>query len=253
VNIQADDIIDRDYIAQTERLIRPHVGRTSIVEVDAADFGLAATRLSFELELLQHAGSFKTRGAFANLLTREIPRAGAVAASGGNHGAAVAYASMRLGISAKIFVPRSHHLRRFRESATIGPNWSSQVTAMPMLSRQVKPGQSNQERSRSTPSTSAKHFWAREPSGWRRRSRDPISTRFSSLPAAAGLSAVLLQWYGGKVRVVGVEPKAAQRYRWRSRKEDQSMHRLVASQRLLSHPAASARSCTPSPSGMWTA
>jgi threonine dehydratase len=198
VNIQADDIIDRDYIAQTERLIRPHVGRTSIVEVDAADFGLAATRLSFKLELLQHAGSFKTRGAFANLLTREIPRAGAVAASGGNHGAAVAYASMRLGISAKIFVPRSHHLRRFRESATIGPNWSSQVTAMPMLSRQVKPGQSNQERSRSTPSTSAKHFWAREPSGWRRRSRDPISTRFSSLPAAAGLSAVLLQWYGGQ-------------------------------------------------------
>jgi threonine dehydratase len=105
VNIQADDIIDRDYIAQTERLIRPHVGRTSIVEVDAADFGLAATRLSFKLELLQHAGSFKTRGAFANLLTREIPRAGAVAASGGNHGAAVAYASMRLGIPAKIFVP----------------------------------------------------------------------------------------------------------------------------------------------------
>jgi cysteine synthase len=158
VEIQADNIIDRDEITQTERLIRPHIRRTPIIEVDAADFGLVAARLSFKLELLQHAGSFKTRGAFANLLSRQIPRAGVVAASGGNHGAAVAYASMRLGISAKIFVPRSHHLRRFRESATIGPNWSSQVTAMPMLSRQVKPGQSNQERSRSTPSTSANTF-----------------------------------------------------------------------------------------------
>jgi threonine dehydratase len=78
VNFQADSIIDRDYIAQTERLIRPHVRRTPIIEVDAADFGLAAARLSFKLELLQHAGSFKTRGAFANLLSREIPRAGGV-------------------------------------------------------------------------------------------------------------------------------------------------------------------------------
>jgi len=76
VNIQADNIIDRDYITRTERLIRPHVRRTPIIEVDAADFGLVAARLSFKLELLQHAGSFKTRGAFANLLSRQIPRAG---------------------------------------------------------------------------------------------------------------------------------------------------------------------------------
>jgi threonine dehydratase len=70
VNVQADNIIDRDYIAQTERLIRPHIRRTPIMEVDAADFGLVAARLSFKLELLQHSGAFKTRGAFANLLTR---------------------------------------------------------------------------------------------------------------------------------------------------------------------------------------
>ena len=105
MNIQADNVIDRDYIARTERLIRPHVRRTPVIEVDALDFGLAAARLSFKLELLQHAGSFKTRGAFTNLLTREIPKAGVVAASGGNHGVAVAYASMKLGIPAKIFVP----------------------------------------------------------------------------------------------------------------------------------------------------
>src|SRR5215470_7258707 len=93
MDTQVDDIIDRDSIAQTERLIRPHIRRTPVIEVDGADFGLAATSLSFKLELLQHAGSFKTRGAFTNLLTREIPEAGVVAASGGNHGAAVAYAS----------------------------------------------------------------------------------------------------------------------------------------------------------------
>ena len=98
-------MINRDEIARAERLIRPHVRRTPVIDADAADFGLAATRLSFKLELFQHAGSFKTRGAFTNLLTRNIPRAGVVAASGGNHGAAVAYASLKLGIPAKIFVP----------------------------------------------------------------------------------------------------------------------------------------------------
>jgi threonine dehydratase len=70
-----------------------------------ADFGLPAFPLTLKLELFQHAGSFKTRGAFANLLTRAIPAAGVVAASGGNHGAAVAYAAMRLGVPAHIFVP----------------------------------------------------------------------------------------------------------------------------------------------------
>jgi threonine dehydratase len=58
-----------------------------------------------KLELMQHSGSFKARGAFANLLLRDAPSAGVVAASGGNHGAAVAYAGQRLGIRATIFVP----------------------------------------------------------------------------------------------------------------------------------------------------
>src|SRR5829696_7221656 len=54
---------------------------------------------------MQHAGSFKTRGAFANLLLRQVPEAGVVAASGGNHGAAVAYAARTLGVPAAIYVP----------------------------------------------------------------------------------------------------------------------------------------------------
>jgi threonine dehydratase len=97
--------VDRKEIAATERLIRPHIRQTPVVEVDGGDFGLGSLHLSLKLELLQHAGSFKARGAFANLLMRDIPKVGVAAASGGNHGAAVAYASMKLGIPAKIFVP----------------------------------------------------------------------------------------------------------------------------------------------------
>ena len=97
--------LDRHSIAVTERIIRPHIRYTPVVEVESGDFGLHSGKLAFKLELLQHSGSFKARGAFAHLLTRKIPEAGVVAASGGNHGAAVAFAAMKLGIPARIFVP----------------------------------------------------------------------------------------------------------------------------------------------------
>jgi threonine dehydratase len=97
--------INRERIAETERAIRPHVRRTPIIAADADEFGLSPGKLLFKLELLQHSGSFKARGAFANLLLRDVPEAGVVAASGGNHGAAVAYAAQRLGVKATIFVP----------------------------------------------------------------------------------------------------------------------------------------------------
>jgi threonine dehydratase len=99
--------ITRERIAAVERVIRPYVRHTPIIEVDATEFGLAPCRLLFKFELLQHSGSFKVRGAFANLLTRKAPPAGVGAASGGNHGVAVAYAGMRLGIKAAIFVPEA--------------------------------------------------------------------------------------------------------------------------------------------------
>jgi len=92
-------------VQEVHALIAPHVRRTPVISVDLADFGLPAGPLLLKLEQLQHAGSFKARGAFANLLLREIPAAGVVAASGGNHGAAVAYAAGKLGVPARIFVP----------------------------------------------------------------------------------------------------------------------------------------------------
>jgi threonine dehydratase len=97
--------VDRSHIEAADRIIRPHIRRTPVIAADGADFGLVPMRLSFKLELFQHAGSFKTRGAFANLLMRQVPSAGVAAASGGNHGAAVAYAARKLGVPARIFVP----------------------------------------------------------------------------------------------------------------------------------------------------
>lgn len=97
--------INRGEIARVYKIIQPYVRRTPVIETNGSDFGLAAARIALKLELLQYSGSFKTRGAFASLLSREVPSAGIVAASGGNHGIAVAFAANRLGKSAKIFVP----------------------------------------------------------------------------------------------------------------------------------------------------
>ena len=71
--------VDRAAIEKTYSLIRPYIRVTPVVETSGADFGLAPFPLTFKLELLQHAGVFKTRGAFTNLLTRPIP---AVTATG---------------------------------------------------------------------------------------------------------------------------------------------------------------------------
>ncbi|HJU96507.1 MAG TPA: pyridoxal-phosphate dependent enzyme, partial [Jiangellaceae bacterium] len=80
------------------------VRRTPVLELRGEDFGVAA-RVVLKLEHMQHTGSFKPRGALHALLTRDIPPAGVVAASGGNHGAAVAWAAARLSVPATIFVP----------------------------------------------------------------------------------------------------------------------------------------------------
>ncbi len=92
-------------VAAVAERIRPYVRCTPVIALDRADFGLPGGPLTLKLEQLQHSGSFKARGAFANLLLRDVPAAGVAAASGGNHGAAVAYAAGVLGVPARIFVP----------------------------------------------------------------------------------------------------------------------------------------------------
>jgi threonine dehydratase len=97
--------VDRQGIEKTYPIIGPYIRVTPVVEMSGVDLGLSPFSLTLKLEQLQHSGSFKARGAFANLLMRSVPEAGVAAASGGNHGVAVAYAAMRLGMRARIFVP----------------------------------------------------------------------------------------------------------------------------------------------------
>src|SRR5260370_4354437 len=141
--------VNADRIAAVEKIIRPHVRHTPIIEVAGADFRLDSISLVFKLEFLQHAGSFKARGAFANLLTREVPKAGVVAASGGNHGVAVAFAAGKLGVPAKIFVPnvaspeKVERIRRcgadlvvigerYADALAASESWTAQSDAMPV-------------------------------------------------------------------------------------------------------------------------
>ena len=91
-------------IAAAAARIAGHVRHTPVLHLMAAELGLGFP-VTLKLELLQHAGSFKPRGAFNRMLTTALPAVGVIAASGGNHGAAVAYAARALGVPAEIFVP----------------------------------------------------------------------------------------------------------------------------------------------------
>jgi threonine dehydratase len=141
--------VTRSDIERVYPVIAPHIRRTPIVAISGAELGLPPFALTLKLEQLQHAGSFKTRGAFANLLTRHPPKTGVVAASGGNHGAAVAYAAMRLNLPARIFVPtvsspaKIDRIRlygadltvigeRYAEAFAASVEWSKSSGAMPV-------------------------------------------------------------------------------------------------------------------------
>ncbi len=196
-------------IRDCERLIRPHIRRTPVLEIDAADLGLGSNRLSLKLELLQHSGSFKARGAFANLLTREVPAVGVVAASGGNHGAAVAYAAMTLGLPAKIFVPsisspaKVERIRqygadlviagdRYADALAASEAWASQTGAMPVHAF-------DQDETMLGQGTLALELDG--------QARD-LDTLLVAV-GGGGLIAGIAAWYAGRVQVVGVEPFAA--------------------------------------------
>ena len=205
-----DDIsVDRKQIAATERLIRPHIRQTPVVEVDGGDFGLGSLRLSLKLELLQHAGSFKARGAFANLLMRDIPKVGVAAASGGNHGAAVAYASMRLGIPAKIFVPSISSpakIQRIRDTGAelvVGGDGYADALA------------ASEEWVARSGALAIHAFDQRETMLGQgtcglelERQAPELDTLLVSV-GGGGLIAGIAAWYEKSVRVIGVEPEAS--------------------------------------------
>lgn len=202
-------MIDRDGIAATERLIRPYIRRTPVITVDAADFGLAARPLTLKLEFLQHTGSFKPRGAFANLLSRKAPAAGVVAASGGNHGAAVAFAAMRLGIKATIFVPKvasPAKLDRIRsygaELVVTGDVYAEALAASEALI--AKTGALGVH-AYDQPET----LLGQGSVGLELEADRPDIDALLVATGGGGLIGGIAAWYAGKTRVVSVEPEAA--------------------------------------------
>lgn len=127
--------ISQDDIRAAHARIRPHIRRTPLLELPSGAFGHDGP-VSMKLEFLQHAGTFKPRGAFNTLLTTKAPKVGVAAASGGNHGAAVAYAASQLGLPARIFVPeisspaKIEAIRRFgAEVVLIGARYADALVA----------------------------------------------------------------------------------------------------------------------------
>lgn len=201
--------LDEAQITRCEKLIRPYVRRTPVMEIDGHDLGLGSSKLLLKLELLQHSGSFKARGAFANLLTREVPAAGVVAASGGNHGAAVAFAAMRLRVPAKIFVPtvsspaKVHRIREYGADLVVGGNHYADALA-------------------------ASHAWGEQSGAMAVHAFDQHETLLGQATlgleleeqaadvetllvavGGGGLIAGIAAWYAGRIKVVGVEPFAS--------------------------------------------
>ena len=201
--------LDRDRIAAVYDLIRPYIRVTPVVTVDGADFGLAPFPLTLKLELMQHAGSFKTRGAFTHLLTRDVPAAGVVAASGGNHGAAVAYAAMRLGRPAKIFVPKVsspakvQRIRgygadlsivgeRYAESLAASEEWSAQSGALGVHAfDQIET------------------LLGQATLGLELSGQAPGLDTLLVAVGGGGLLGGIAAWHAGDLRIVGVEPEGA--------------------------------------------
>ncbi len=116
-------VTGEDIDAAAER-IAPHVRRTPVMRLERGAFGVDAA-VSLKLELFQHTGSFKPRGAFNHILCTDVPAAGVITASGGNHGQAVAYVARTLGIPAEIFVPegspplKAERIRRQKAHVTV--------------------------------------------------------------------------------------------------------------------------------------
>jgi len=201
--------VERDSIARTYETIRPYIRRTPVIEVDGSDFGLDGVSLDFKLESLQHSGSFKARGAFTNLLMRDIPAAGVVAASGGNHGTAVAFAAMKLKKPARIFVPDVASPTKMQRIREYGADL-------------VVTGE------RYADALAASEIWAAQSGALAVHAYDQVETllgqgsvglefgeqspKLDSLLVAVGgggLIGGIAAWYGSRIRIVGVEPEAA--------------------------------------------
>ena len=201
--------ITRERIAAMEPRIRPYVRHTSVLGVDMADFDRPPLAIDLKLECLQHSGSFKARGAFTNLLERAVPKAGVVAASGGNHGAAVAYAAMRLGHKATIFVPEVSppaKLERIRsygaELVVGGARYAEALAASERFAEETGALQIhafNQEETLVGQGTLGLEI---------ERDLPQIDTLLVAV-GGGGLIGGVAAWFAGRIRIIAVEPEGA--------------------------------------------
>ena len=200
-------LIDRERIGATAKLIRPHIRRTPVVHLEGADLGVHAARVSLKLELLQHSGSFKARGAFANLLLRPVPVGGVVAASGGNHGAAVAYAAQVLGHAATIFIPsiaspaKVERIRGYGATLMIGgEDYDDALRASEVWA-------SGHDALRVHAFDQEETLWGQGTLALELEEQVPDLDSLLVPVGGGGLLGGTAAWYGRKLRLIGVEPE----------------------------------------------
>jgi threonine dehydratase len=202
-------LIDRPQIRSVAKVIAPYIRRTPTMDIDAAELGIRPAKLTLKLELVQHSGSFKARGVFTNMLLREVPEAGVVAASGGNHGAAVAFAAMKLNKPAKIFVPtvssqaKQDRIRSYgAELVVTGDRYDDALAASEewaVARGAMKIHAYDQPETLLGQGTLGLEFQEQAPN---------LDTVLIAV-GGGGLIGGVAAWYAGDVKVVGVEPEAA--------------------------------------------
>ena len=193
------------------RRIAPYVRVTPTVQLQPRAFDLPqAQNIWLKLELLQVTGSFKPRGAFNRILSNTVPSAGVIAASGGNHGLATAYAARTLGLPAEIFVPTISSLvkqQRLREQGAtlhvIGERYTEALAAC--MQRQSETGALNvhaydQPETIAGQGTTGREFEQQVPG------LDTVLVAVGGGGFIAGIAA----WYRNRVKVIAVEPDTSQ-------------------------------------------
>lgn len=201
--------LSRAAIAANEALIRPHLRRTPVLNVQGEDFGLPGIRCAFKLEFLQHAGSFKTRGAFTHLLSRATPPAGVVAASGGNHGAAVAYAARCLQRHATIFVPETASKAKQAQILAYGADLrlAGQRYADALAASESFIAQSDALSIHAYDQYET--LLGQASVGLEFEQDSPGLDALLVAVGGGGLIGAIAAWYAGRVAVIGVEPEQA--------------------------------------------
>lgn len=198
-------MISRAAIAAAAIRIDRHVRRTPLLRLSGSEFDLPFP-ICLKLELLQHTGSFKPRGAFNRLLSADIPPSGVIAASGGNHGAAVAYAARALGVPAEIFVPTLTPPAKVARIASYDARVVQTGTAyaealLASRVRQAETGALEVHAYDHTDVLSGQGTVARE-----LEHAAPALTHVLVAAGGGGLIGGMAAWYGGAAQVISVEP-----------------------------------------------